>query len=121
MDNRILRDPQSGFLVDLTDAPTIQPVDSDKALAAMERLESGAIANMDEKRQVGHYWLRDPDLAPTPELRQALADCERRISLLQSGNHDTLLWIGIGGSALGPQLLHQLFANGQAPSSIWTM
>ncbi len=34
------------------------------AFAAMARLEGGAIANADEGRQVGHYWLRDPQLAP---------------------------------------------------------
>ena len=30
------------------------------ALAAMEALEAGAIANPDENRRVGHYWLRAP-------------------------------------------------------------
>ena len=30
----------------------------------MEALEAGAIANADEKRMVGHYWLRAPELAP---------------------------------------------------------
>ena len=36
------------------------------AFTAMSRLESGAIANPDEQRMVGHYWLRAPQLAPTP-------------------------------------------------------
>ena len=31
-----------------------------KAFAAMDELEAGAIANPDEQRMVGHYWLRDP-------------------------------------------------------------
>ena len=35
---------------------------------AMEALEAGAIANPDEKRMVGHYWLRAPEKAPTPEI-----------------------------------------------------
>lgn len=39
----------------------------DKAFADMAALEAGAIANPDEDRMVGHYWLRNPDLAPTPE------------------------------------------------------
>ena len=39
------------------------------AFAAMKELEAGAIANPDEKRMVGHYWLRAPYLAP---LREAL-------------------------------------------------
>ena len=34
------------------------------AFKAMEELERGAIANPDEGRMVGHYWLRNPKLAP---------------------------------------------------------
>ena len=37
------------------------------ALADLAALEAGAIANPDEGRMVGHYWLRNPALAPTPE------------------------------------------------------
>src|SRR4051812_16775543 len=43
-----------------------------EAFAAMEALERGAVANPDEGRQVGHYWLRAPELSPQPELRQAI-------------------------------------------------
>src|SRR5882757_6543168 len=39
-----------------------------KAYSAMDALEKGAIANPDEKRMVGHYWLRAPQLAPTAEI-----------------------------------------------------
>ena len=35
----------------------------EKAFAAMAALEKGAIANPDEGRMVGHYWLRNPALA----------------------------------------------------------
>ena len=42
----------------------------DKAFQAMQALESGAIANPDEGRQVGHYWLRTPSLAPSTEVAQ---------------------------------------------------
>src|SRR6266446_5691893 len=41
----------------------------DKAFTAMRDLEAGGIANPDEKRMVGHYWLRKPALAPNAELR----------------------------------------------------
>src|SRR3984893_16978178 len=41
----------------------------DKAFAAMRDLEAGGIADPDEKRMVGHYWLRKPALAPNAELR----------------------------------------------------
>src|SRR5256885_16095585 len=40
-----------------------------KAFAAMRDLEKGGIANPDEKRMVGHYWLRNPKLAPNADLR----------------------------------------------------
>ena len=39
----------------------------EKAFSAMRELEAGAIANPDEKRMVGHYWLREAKLAPTPD------------------------------------------------------
>src|SRR4028119_144370 len=44
----------------------------EKAFKDMDALEGGAIANPDENRMVGHYWLRDPDLAPSPELQQEI-------------------------------------------------
>src|SRR6266576_1316376 len=48
------------------------------AFEAMDALEHGAISNPDEKRMVGHYWLRSPELAPRPEIaaeiRKTVAD-----------------------------------------------
>ena len=41
----------------------------DRAFQSMQDLEKGAIANPDENRMVGHYWLRAPELAPTPAIR----------------------------------------------------
>src|SRR6185503_17350715 len=43
-----------------------------KAFIAMAELEKGGIANPDEKRMVGHYWLRNSSLAPTPSMRQEI-------------------------------------------------
>src|SRR5881392_4492673 len=43
-----------------------------KAFAAMMDLERGVIANPDENRMVGHYWLRNPALAPTKEIRNEI-------------------------------------------------
>jgi glucose-6-phosphate isomerase len=82
----------------------------------MEALEQGAIANSDEKRRVGHYWLRAPELAPEPALREAIEttlsevrDFARSVHAGSIGGHDgpfrRLLLIGIGGSALGPQFV----------------
>jgi glucose-6-phosphate isomerase len=45
-----------------------------KAFADMAALEKGAIANPDENRMVGHYWLRNPALAPTPEIRKEIEE-----------------------------------------------
>src|SRR4051794_29182754 len=46
----------------------------EKAYAAMDALEKGAIANPDEKRMVGHYWLRAPELAPDPAITAEFRD-----------------------------------------------
>ncbi len=88
-----------------------------RAFAAMRELEAGAIANPDEERMVGHYWLRDSRLAPNEQLRNDVEETRRRIQefapKVHSGeiagaNGDRfrhLLLIGIGGSALGPQFV----------------
>src|SRR5947209_9136790 len=44
------------------------------AFKAMEGLERGDIANPDENRMVGHYWLRAPERAPTAEITFAIRD-----------------------------------------------
>jgi glucose-6-phosphate isomerase len=87
-----------------------------EAFAAMRALEGGAIANPDEGRRVGHYWLRSPALAPTPEIRAEIEDTLRALRAFAAdvhagtiagprGRFRELLVIGIGGSALGPQLV----------------
>ncbi|MBB6430831.1 glucose-6-phosphate isomerase [Algisphaera agarilytica] len=87
------------------------------AYAEMEKLESGAIANPDENRMVGHYWLRAPGLAPEPDLTKAIHDTVEDIKAFVDAVHTKavkpataakftdVLSIGIGGSALGPQFL----------------
>src|SRR4029077_6211988 len=87
------------------------------AFAAMRELEAGAIANPTEKRMVGHYWLRNPALGPTPEIRAEIEDTIRRIKAFAQDVHagkiaaengkrfEHVLHIGIGGSALGPQFV----------------
>src|SRR5688572_15784896 len=87
-----------------------------KAFAAMDALEKGAIANPDESRMVGHYWLRNSKLAPTPEIRAAIDDTIAHVKRFAADVHKgilpgahgpfaQLLLIGIGGSALGPQFV----------------
>src|SRR5262249_42270371 len=87
----------------------------ERAFAAMRELEAGAIANPTENRMVGHYWLRNPALAPTPEIRSEIEETIRRIKAFAEDVHaeeitakngrrfEHVLHIGIGGSALGPQ------------------
>ena len=43
-----------------------------KAFLAMQELDKGAIANPDEGRMVGHYWLRNPQLAPNSFVRSQI-------------------------------------------------
>ncbi len=92
-----------------------QPMEA--AYAAMDRLEAGEIANPDENRMVGHYWLRDAHRAPSDEIRQEIEATLASIRGFAGEVHDgtvrppdaakftELLLIGIGGSALGPQLV----------------
>ena len=87
------------------------------AFQAMEALEKGAIANPDENRMVGHYWLRKPELAPTPEIaaeiKKTVADVKAfaegvhggTIRPLKAARFTGVLCIGIGGSALGPMFV----------------
>jgi glucose-6-phosphate isomerase len=94
-----------------------------RAFEAMDALEAGAIANPDEQRMVGHYWLRTPDLAPTPaiaaEIRQTTADIKAFAARIHAGSirpptsarFTGVVSIGIGGSALGPMLVADALAN----------
>jgi glucose-6-phosphate isomerase len=88
-----------------------------KAFAAMDALEKGAIANPDENRMVGHYWLRAPHLAPTPAIAKEIGDVLTQIRTFAADVHSGkvkpptrpkfthLLSVGIGGSALGPEFV----------------
>jgi glucose-6-phosphate isomerase len=83
-----------------------------RAYAAMDELEGGAIANPDENRMVGHYWLRAPQLAPGTELRDeitgTLGSINQFVEKIHSdGQFTDVLCIGIGGSALGPMFVSE--------------
>lgn len=98
-----------------------------RAYKELKDLESGEIANPDEERMVGHYWLRRPELAPTGELRKLIVDGVRsakefaasvhagEVAPEKGGRFENLLLIGIGGSALGPQLVVDALTNHTAP------
>ncbi|HLO52201.1 MAG TPA: glucose-6-phosphate isomerase [Kamptonema sp.] len=102
----------------------------DKAFQDMAALEGGAIANPDENRMVGHYWLRNPDLAPTPEIKQEILETSEQIEAFAQKVHNRdikppfapkftdIISIGIGGSALGPQFVASALAPDFPPLAI---
>jgi glucose-6-phosphate isomerase len=103
----------------------------DKAFRAMAELEKGAIANPDENRMVGHYWLRNPALAPNAELRRDIEETNKRIKSFAAEVHSGkiaaangkkfahILLIGIGGSALGPQFVADALGSSSDPLDIF--
>jgi glucose-6-phosphate isomerase len=98
-----------------------------KAFDAMEALENGSVANPDEGRQVGHYWLRDPERAPAKDIRHAIEQTVVRVERFAQEVHATtvvppgggrfrnVLVVGIGGSALGPQLVTHALRGSNDP------
>lgn len=94
-----------------------------RAYEAMDALEAGAVANPDEQRRVGHYWLRAPWRAPTTEIRQAIETTHSTIRSFAADVHAgrvrppeakgfrRVLSIGIGGSALGPMFVSDALGN----------
>jgi len=120
--NLYLSFPETGFSADfsLVDFPEAflasMASAANDAIASMSELEGGAIANPDENRMVGHYWLRAPELAPTKEIasyiRAALDKTKGIAARVHAGElrapaglFTDILVIGIGGSALGPQFV----------------
>src|ERR1700730_17664065 len=59
----------------------------DKAFVAMRDLEAGGIANPDEKRMVGHYWLRKPSMAPNAALRAEIETTNAQIKKFAADVH----------------------------------
>jgi glucose-6-phosphate isomerase len=131
-----VRYPDLGFSIDISrmkfadDFITSKQAATDKAFAAMRELEAGGIANPDEQRMVGHYWLRNPALAPTAELKQAITETldatlafaeevrNRTIKAPNGKPFTRVLIVGIGGSALGPQLIADALTEARPPLAI---
>jgi glucose-6-phosphate isomerase len=100
-----------------------------KAFEDMAALEAGAIANPDEDRMVGHYWLRNPDLAPShlkKEIETTLIHIEDFVRRVHHGiihppyepQFTDIISIGIGGSALGPQFVSDAIGPDIPPLNI---
>ena len=118
----LIADRELGFSLDIS---RVRFAESDlaslfvrvkEAIAAMAVLEGGAIANPDENRMVGHYWLRAPELAPNPEITTEIRQMQGAIRQFAQqvhsgaieggeGRFQFMLLVGIGGSALGPQFV----------------
>ncbi len=130
-----VRLPKLGFAIDISRmtfeddlfdamAPSIE-----KAFADMKALEAGAISNPDEGRMVGHYWLRNSSLAPA-DLRAEIDDTLEAtlkfaedvhggvIKAANGQKFTRVLVVGIGGSALGPQLVAQSITPANPPLQI---
>src|SRR5437870_4048979 len=102
----------------------------EKAFSAMRDLEAGGIANPDENRMVGHYWLRKPTLAPNAQLRDEIVNTNARIKRFATDVHSGkiknvrgekfrhILSIGIGGSALGPEFIADALGQVKDPMGI---
>ncbi|KAL0834891.1 hypothetical protein Bca101_086780 [Brassica carinata] len=102
------------------------------AFKAMEELEKGSIANPDEGRMVGHYWLRNSGLAPRPGLKSLIENtldsiCSFADDIVSGkikppsstvGRFTQILSVGIGGSALGPQFVAEALAPDNPPLKI---
>jgi glucose-6-phosphate isomerase len=115
--------PDLGFMLDISRMnfpegffAAMEPA-MQRAFAEMDTLEKGAIANPDENRMVGHYWLRNPPLAPAEIISAEIEFNLRGIREFAESVHDgnitaqggrrftRFLVVGIGGSALGPQFV----------------
>ena len=102
-----------------------------RAFSEMVALERGVIANPDERRMVGHYWLRAPELCPRPALREAIESALAKVIAFAADVHagkiapekaakfKSALVIGIGGSALGPELVSAALGNVGDPMRVW--
>ncbi len=105
----------------------------DAALLAMDELDAGAIANPDEGRMVGHYWLRAPELAPTAELRQEIVNCLSKIRTFVDDVHSgkiktekgstfkNAIVAGIGGSSLGPVFVSKALSTPEDKMTLYFM
>jgi glucose-6-phosphate isomerase len=127
--NHYLEIQELGFSLDLSriDFPEgfllSQQLKLSQAISHIKELESGAIANPDENRMVGHYWLRAPEIAPNPEIKKQIEETliktknfanQILTGQIRNGaniNFKYTLIVGIGGSALGPQFVNQALGS----------
>lgn len=130
--NSVIRYPDLGFSLDYSrmDAPDEWSAEMtakiERAFKDRAAIEAGEIMNPDEGRAVGHYWLRNPDLAPEAEAAWIRETKDRVTAFsakvlkgeIKAPNDRAfrhVLLVGIGGSALGPQLVSKALLPPNAP------
>ncbi len=101
------------------------------AMEQMQELEKGAISNPDENQMVGHYWLRNPALAPTENIQNQIISTVEKIQQFAIEVHQKkikpknytkfryVLSLGIGGSSLGPQLIQSALGSLEEPMQFY--
>ncbi len=131
----VLRYPELGFALDcsLMGVPDQWPEALRERIAQAFRdlvaIEAGEIMNPDEGRAVGHYWLRKPGIAPEAEgswIREVKASIAAFAAKVLAGeiaapsglSFRHVLLVGIGGSALGPQLVAKALLPPNAPITL---
>ncbi|MDA9923750.1 glucose-6-phosphate isomerase [bacterium] len=131
----VIRYPDIGFTLDTSrmNAPSEWSAEMQSKIARAFRdraaIEAGEIMNPDEDRAVGHYWLRNPDLAPEEEgawirdVKNQVEDLAGKIlrGEIKAPNDRAfrhILLVGIGGSALGPQLVEKALLPPNPPVDI---
>jgi glucose-6-phosphate isomerase len=65
-----------------------------------------------EREKGQHAWSMDP------YNKEAIGDVNRVLSAIKSEKIQTVLWIGIGGSGLGPKVIQEVFESPDTPSFI---
>ena len=124
-ENQHYYDHKTGFLIDYSNIkiPNLFIEEfSEKlnsAYSKMQKLEKGELVNTDEKRMVGHYWLRNPALAPNKDIQKEIESTINEIKEFSKSiingeivnknklKFENFILIGIGGSALGPQFVNK--------------
>src|SRR5436853_119067 len=104
-----LRYSEIGFTIDISrmrfadDFLQSMGARAQRAFSEMRQLEAGWIANVDERRMVGHYWLRNPGLAPTASLRNDIEETNARIKKFAG--------LAVGVTGVGGELVRHAREN----------
>lgn len=106
-------EPKTQLLVELPSdlGPRDQGPAFARAKKAMRQQLAGDPVNVSEDRAVGHHWLRSPNKAPTRAIQTRIEQSQAKILALAPQPQHKLLLIGIGGSALGVQLVSQALVD----------